>query len=134
MKSNFQKVKEFHTKMDLTITQNPTLPGAKEEALRVRLITEEWRELRHEMQITHNIEHIAKELTDLVYVILGTAATYGIDFDLVFDEVHRSNMTKLDKNGNPVKREDGKIIKSKEYEPANMSKIMEIMNKESKVK
>jgi predicted HAD superfamily Cof-like phosphohydrolase len=71
-----------------------------------------------------DIENLAKELCDLIYVILGTAISYGIPLDKCFDEVHKSNMSKLDENGKPLYREDGKILKSKLYRTADIKSVL----------
>ena len=65
-------------------------------------------------------EDVLKELCDLVYVCVGFAVTYGWNFDTAFNRVHSSNMSKLDEDGNPIYREDGKVVKSDRYEPPSM--------------
>lgn len=67
---------------------------------------------------------IADALADVVYVAYGTAVTYGIDLDMVLSEVHRSNMSKLDKRGQPLIREDGKVIKSDQYFPPDITAVL----------
>ena len=86
-------------------------------------------ELKEVVEAMHNepIENIAKELADLIYVTYGTVLAYGLQdkFTDIFDEVHRSNMSKLDEDGNPVLREDGKVLKSENYSPADIKKILD---------
>ena len=60
-----------------------------------------------------------------IYVAAGLASVYGINLDEVFDEVQRSNMSKLDADGNPVFRADGKILKSELYSEANIAPIIQ---------
>jgi len=127
--TNFEMVKRFHERMELTVNKKPTIPDPEDKALRLKLIREEWVELGHELQFTDNIEHIAKEMADLLYVIYGTAVSYGIPIDDVFKEVHRSNMSKLDDNGKPIKNEDGKVIKGPNYTPANVSNVLKKFDK-----
>lgn len=91
--------------------------------LRYKLIEEEAEEACEAIRENTDINHIAKELADLVYVAYGAARTYGIPLDLAVAEVHRSNMTKL--IGGPVRRADGKLLKGEHYEEANMRKVME---------
>ena len=67
---------------------------------------------------------IADALTDLLYVIYGAGHAYGIDLDACFDEVQRSNMSKLDENGKAIKRKDGKILKGPNYSPPNLRGIV----------
>ena len=78
-----------------------------------------------------DLEHLAKELSDLSYVVNGTAHVFGIDLDKATTEVHRSNMSKLGDGGVPVYNEAGKVMKSENYEEADMSIIW---NKEEEVR
>jgi predicted HAD superfamily Cof-like phosphohydrolase len=69
---------------------------------------------------------IADALTDMLYILLGTMTVHGFQ-DLAKDcflEVHRSNMSKLDENGKPIYREDGKILKSIKYSPPQLQKTI----------
>jgi predicted HAD superfamily Cof-like phosphohydrolase len=86
----------------------------KLKTLRTTLIQEEYKEL---MDAISNEEDdaVLKELCDLVYVLIGFAVTYGWSFDTAFSRVHASNMSKLDENGKPTYREDGKVAKSSMY-------------------
>jgi predicted HAD superfamily Cof-like phosphohydrolase len=67
---------------------------------------------------------IADALADIVYVIYGTALTYGIDLDSVLREVHRSNMSKLGSDGKPLIREDGKVLKSGKHFPPDIASVL----------
>lgn len=69
-------------------------------------------------------EELAKELADLLYVTYGTADLLDIPLPDVFNEVHRSNMSKLGDDGQPVYRHDGKILKGPNYQPANLAGIL----------
>ena len=71
-----------------------------------------------------DIVGIADALADIVYVAYGAAVTYGIDLDAALREVHRSNMSKLDEQGRPVYREDGKVLKSARYTPPDIRGIL----------
>ena len=71
-----------------------------------------------------NDDEVLKELCDLVYVCVGFAVTYGWAFDTAFNRVHTSNMSKLDKDGNAIFREDGKVIKSDCYEPPKLKDLV----------
>jgi predicted HAD superfamily Cof-like phosphohydrolase len=83
------------------------------------LIQEEFDELKHAMA-HDDLPAIAKELADLLYVVYGTAVSYGIDMGPVFQEVHRSNMSKI----GGYKREDGKWVKPPSYSPAAIAPIL----------
>jgi len=74
---------------------------------------------------TVNVVNLAKELADLLYVVYGTAAAYGIPIDDVYREVHRSNMSKLGPDGKPIYREDGKVLKGPNYTPADIQKVLD---------
>jgi predicted HAD superfamily Cof-like phosphohydrolase len=88
--------------------------------LRVDLIQEEVSEFVAASQ-QGDLVGIADALADIVYVVYGTALTYGIDLDAVLAEVHRSNMSKLGRDGKPVLREDGKVLKSDRYVPPDIA-------------
>lgn len=122
--TNFEKVQEFHNAMGTTRRTWP--PTQEELILRSDLIWEELNELMDEF-VEFNPDQIdkkkiAKELADLLYVVYGTADSFGIPIDDVFAEVHRSNMSKL-VDGKPLKREDGKVLKGPNYTPPNFDWI-----------
>lgn len=114
------QVREFH---ELVIKDNPPKypirPEHKVISLRSKLMREELTELEDALYIG-SFEEVCKELADLLYVVLGTVCACGIDIEPIFDEVHRSNMTKL---GGPI-REDGKMLKPDTYEEANLVPII----------
>ena len=93
----------------------------------MKLIEEEKKELFDEFAKTSpenvNLVNVAKELADLLYVVYGTAAAYGIPIDDVYREVHKSNMSKLGEDGKPIYREDGKVLKGPNYKPADLNKF-----------
>lgn len=95
MKTAEQMVLEFHEKYGHLISSKPTTGiSVAVKQLRMKLIQEEMEELITKGIEKNNLEEIADGLADLVYVAIGTAISYGIPFDRVFQEVHRSNMTK----------------------------------------
>ena len=114
-----QMVLEFHKEFDIHIAETPSVPNEKTKDLRVRLIQEEFNELKEAFE-KKDLSHIAKELADLLYVVYGTAISYGIDMDAVFQEVLRSNISKV----GGYKREDGKWVKPTTYSPANIEPIL----------
>ena len=65
-----------------------------------------------------------KELADLVYVCYQYAVNMGWDLDEALDRVHKSNMSKLDENGKPIYREDGKVLKGPNYKPPNLEDLV----------
>jgi len=114
-----QMVLEFHQQFDIQISRQPTLPNEPTQTLRTRLIQEEFEELQEAMKIK-DLPNIAKELADLLYVVYGTAVSCGIDMEPVFQEVHRSNMSKVGGH----KREDGKWVKPPTYSPADIVPVL----------
>jgi len=121
--NNFGKAGEFMNVFGQQTLTKPTLPNFDLAALRLDLIQEEVDELREGLE-NQDIVEIADALTDILYVVYGAGHAFGIDLDKCYAEVHRSNMTKLDEDGKPLFREDGKVMKSSSYEPPNLSKII----------
>ena len=113
-----QMVLEFHKEFDIHIAETPSVPDDKTKTLRVRLIQEEFDELREAFE-RNDLPHIAKELADLLYVVYGTAISYGIDMEPVFQEVQRSNMSKV----GGYKRKDGKWVKPATYSPVSYTHL-----------
>ena len=112
-------VSAFHRAFDIVIGTSPAIPDEATCALRMSLIQEEFDELR-EALAQQDIEAVAKELADLLYVVYGTAVSCGIDMAPVFREVHRSNMSKVGGH----KRADGKWMKPPNYSPARLQTIL----------
>ncbi len=112
-------VEDFHRTFDIVVSPVPTVADGRTRELRVRLIQEEFDELK-EALVSDDLSSIAKEMADLLYVVYGTAVSYGIDMDPVFREVHRSNMSKV----GGYKREDGKWVKPATYSPARIEPIL----------
>lgn len=114
-----KQVVEFHRMFDLGIEPVPKAPGFDLQLARLRLIKEELNELNLGFLNGDTVE-IADAIGDLLYVVFGTAVVCGIDIEPVFDEIHRSNMTKVGGH----KDENGKWIKPNTYEPANLEPII----------
>ena len=117
--TNFDKVEDFMRLFGQNVAEKPTMLDEKTLQLRLELIEEELRELYLGVERKNMIE-IADALTDLLYVVYGMGAAMGIELDYCFDEVHRSNMSKLGEDGKPIYREDGKVMKGPNYKPPNM--------------
>lgn len=93
------------------------------------LIVEEFKEfLEAEGQLLidfkRNSEDTLKELADLVYVCFQYAENIGWDLDEALDRVHKSNMTKLGEDGQPIRREDGKVLKGPNYKPPTLTDLV----------
>lgn len=118
-------VAEFHAAFKLPRQVQPSLKVEKTvETLRVALLEEEVNELVTATR-ARDLVGIADALADITYVVYGTALTYGIDLDSVLSEVHRSNMSKLDRNGEPILRDDGKVLKPEGYSPPDIAAVLQ---------
>jgi predicted HAD superfamily Cof-like phosphohydrolase len=122
--SPFQKVLDFTTTYGQLVADKPSLPSATLRKLRKNLIKEEYQEYI-DGEKNNDLVAIADALADMIYIIVGTAITYGIPLYDVFNEVHDSNMSKLDDEGKPIYREDGKILKGPNYFPPRIKEILE---------
>lgn len=127
MKTDFEMVKEFHQTYGQPVKES-IAPVPRELAQqRLRLIMEEHEEVLVELRkIIANADKdrerqeeaqilLAKELADLLYVVHGTAVSFGINLPAVMRAVHESNMSKLGADGKPIYREDGKVLKGPNY-------------------
>lgn len=93
MKTQLEKVKEFHETFNVHTSEIPKLPNRKIRSLRKRLIAEEHKEFK-DGEKNNDIVEISDALADMIYVINGTAVSYGIPLDEIFNIVHESNMDK----------------------------------------
>ncbi len=112
-------VQDFHEAFDILIKDAPAIPDETTQGLRLSLIQEELDELREGFE-TENLIEVADAIADLLYVTYGTAVSCGIDIGPIFEEVHRSNMTKVGGH----KREDGKWVKPPHYSPARIAEVL----------
>ena len=123
MKEQLSKVKEFHDKFLHVVNDTPTISVNHE--LRYKLMKEENDEYLEAAKNEDLIE-IADALGDQLYILCGTILAHGMQhiIEEVFDEIHRSNMSKLGEDGKPVYREDGKIIKGPNYKKPELKPIL----------
>jgi predicted HAD superfamily Cof-like phosphohydrolase len=118
-------LRESHVVQQLPTNEVPTLDVPESvKQLRCALIEEEAAEFRAAVE-SGDLIGLADAIADLLYVVYGAALTFGIPVLEVFAEVHRSNMTKLDDNGLPVYREDGKVLKGPNFSPPDLVPILE---------
>jgi predicted HAD superfamily Cof-like phosphohydrolase len=121
--TNFYKdVKEFQTAVGQNVSEVPEFPDENERVLRRKLLKEEVEEY-FDGEDKDDLENVAKELADIIYIVCGTAASYGIPLDRVFNEVHRSNMEKL-VDGKVVRRDDGKILKPEGWAAPDIKSVL----------
>lgn len=123
MNEQQQMVLEFHRVTSTYAQAQPGLPPLDVQQLRARLIAEEVREFRQAVR-AQDLVKIADALGDLLYAAYGAALAYGLDMEPIFEEIHRSNMSK---RGGP-KRSDGKQLKPSGYEPPRLEAMLEHMN------
>ena len=125
MKDKLKSVAEFHEVFKIGNAENLTLLDEKNYQLRYNLLKEENEEYLEACQREDMVE-IADALGDQLYILCGTILKHGLQHKIeeVFDEIHRSNMSKLDENGNPIFREDGKVLKGKNYFPPDIKSIL----------
>lgn len=115
---------EFHQSFALPLSTVPTLDVPTDLVkLRHDLLTEEVKELEAAIA-GEDLVGIADALGDITYVIYGTAVTFGIDLDAVVTEIHRANMSKLGRDGKPILRSDGKVLKGPDYQPPDIARIL----------
>lgn len=119
----FNSVKDFHVAFGQLVGETPKFPDKETRDLRKRLLTEEFREYVIG-EDNNDLENVAKELADIIYIVCGTAVSYGISLDKVFAEVHRSNMDKL-VDGKVIYRDDGKVLKPDGWQPPNIKQFIE---------
>ena len=101
------------------------MTGVAERGIQKALIDEEWSEFHEAYHLKDDCEQL-KELADLVYVCYQFAASQEWDLDEAMQRVHESNMSKLDSNGKPIYRPDGKVMKGPNYkEPYLLDLIIE---------
>ena len=105
------------------VKNKPEFPNEKIQDLRISLIEEELSELKEAIE-NKDIKEVADALTDILYVTYGAGHAFGIDLDKCFDEVQRSNMSKLDENGKPIFNEHGKVLKGPNYFKPNLEKFI----------
>ena len=119
-------VKDFHNSFGLYVGENPTA-HVKDELiqLRHRLMHEENEEYLNAAQ-NNDLVEVADALGDMLYILCGTILTHGMQYKIeeVYREIQRSNMSKLDKDGKPIYREDGKVLKSDLYFKPDIKSIL----------
>lgn len=148
--TNFEKVRSWMSIAQQATPEVPRLVDGATLSLRQRLMREEMlgpEELFESMD-AEDLEGIADGLADLLYVVYGTAVSYGIDIDKIFDAIHENNLTKFDRcpkyhsfegtcmphgsvcvicNGHgfvPILREDGKVMKNPTWQPPNLKPLL----------
>ena len=123
--SNFNKVKAFMNTYGQDVKEKASFPEDSIVQLRVDLIEEELNELKEAIK-NNDIVEVADALTDILYVTYGAGHSFGLDLDKCFNEVQRSNMSKLGEDGNPIYNDSGKVMKGPNYSAPDLKKIIEL--------
>ena len=127
MKDKILAVKEFHKAFKLDYLDKPKANlGADKNKLRFNLMKEENEEY-FEAANNNDIVEVADALGDMLYILCGTIIEHGMQYkiDEIFSEIQNSNMSKLGADGNPIYREDGKVLKGPNYFKPNIKGILE---------
>lgn len=126
MKNKLKAVQEFHEAFGLGIEQQPIAKLDQNKLkLRFDLMAEENEEYLEAAQ-NNDIVEVADALGDMLYILCGTILEHGMQhkIEAVFNEIQRSNMSKLDQDGKPIYREDGKVMKGPNYFKPNIEDIL----------
>jgi predicted HAD superfamily Cof-like phosphohydrolase len=126
IRKKISSVEEFHEVFRIGNAAEPGLIDEKDFILRHRLMHEENEEYLEACR-SGNIVEIADALGDQLYILFGAILKHGLQdrIEEIYDEIHRSNMSKLDEEGNPIFRDDGKILKSGKYFRPDISAILD---------
>jgi predicted HAD superfamily Cof-like phosphohydrolase len=126
MKNKINAVKEFHISFGLGVSENMTADlGESKNRLRFNLMDEENKEYLEAAQ-NNDLVEVADALGDMLYILCGTILEHGMQYKIeeVFNEIQRSNMSKLGADGKPIYREDGKVLKGPNYFKPNIQAIL----------
>ena len=121
--TNFEKVGMFMKTFNQDVKNSSSLSTDKINTLRISLINEELEELKQAISEKNLIE-VADALTDILYVTYGAGHAFGINLDNCFEEVQKSNMSKLGKDGKPIFNDSGKVMKGPDYFKPDLSKFI----------
>ncbi len=126
MKNKIKAVQEFHESFGLGVSHSPVAKlSAQKLKLRFDLMDEENREYLEAAENDDLVE-VADALGDMLYILCGTILEHGMQnkIEEVFNEIQRSNMSKLGADGKPIYREDGKVMKGPSYFKPNIESIL----------
>lgn len=126
MDHHIKAVKKFHEAFKIEHQETPTI-DIKEDIKRLRFnLMKEENEEYLEAALNNDMVEVADALGDMLYILCGTIISHGMQDKIVevFDEIQRSNMSKLGENGEPIYREDGKVLKGPNYFKPDISCIL----------
>jgi len=118
-----RQVLEFHEAFGVHAPTRPEIPPPGVRALRYELIREELEEFKQACD-AGDLTECVDAIGDLLYVVFGSAVSFGVNMEPIVDEIHRSNMSKVWPDGSVRKREDGKVEKPATYSPAKLEGLI----------
>ena len=121
--SNFERVRKFMKTFGQEVKEKAEFPNNKITSLRYDLINEELEEFKQAID-RKDIKEVADALTDILYVTYGAGHAFGINLDKCFEEVQKSNMSKLGNDGKPIYNEKGKVMKGPKYFKPDLTKYV----------
>ena len=121
--TNFEKVGLFMKTFGQEVKSKPALSTKKINDLRIELIGEELEEFKEAIK-KNDLKEAVDALTDILYVTYGAGHAFGVNLDKCFDEVQRSNMSKLGMDGKPIYNDKGKVMKGPNYFKPDLSKFI----------
>ena len=121
--TNFEKVGLFMKTFGQEVKEKPCLSTEKINKLRVSLINEELEEFKEAIK-NNDLKEATDALTDILYVTYGAGHAFGVNLDKCFDEVQRSNMSKLGNDGKPIYNDEGKVMKGPKYFKPDLNKFL----------
>ena len=120
--TNFEKVGLFMRTFGQEVKKKPSLSTEKINNLRINLINEELEEFKEAIK-NNDLKEAIDALTDILYVTYGAGHAFGVNLDKCFDEVQRSNMSKLGEDKKPIYNEAGKVMKGPNYFKPDLTKF-----------
>lgn len=127
MQDKIEAVKAFHTAFKIGHLETPKANlGTEKNKLRHELMREENAEYLQAAE-NNDLVEVADALGDMLYILCGTIIEHGMQHKIeeVFNEIQKSNMSKLGENGEPIYREDGKVLKGPNYFKPNIKAILD---------
>ena len=121
--TNFEKVGLFMKTFGQEVKTKPSLSNDKINKLRVDLIDEELTEFKDAIN-NNDLKEAVDALTDILYVTYGAGHAFGVNLDKCFEEVQRSNMSKLGVDGKPIYNDAGKVMKGPRYFKPDLSQFI----------
>ena len=122
--TNFEKVGLFMTTFGQEVKTKPGLSSEKINSLRINLIEEELEEFKQAIK-NKDLKEAVDALTDILYVTYGAGHAFGVNLDQCFEEVQKSNMSKLGEDGKPIYNDQGKVMKGPKYFKPDLSKFID---------